>query len=303
MTNAPSNVSLSPNSGTLPLSTKTTVTTVYSDPEGYANLAGCYALINSTLTGLNGVYFCYSENLNKLYLRNDANTAWLGGIVPGSAAVIQNSRCKVYCSETTVTKNGTQVVINWRVEFKSLMSGKTCSAWMLVEDESKARDGWDNMGSLKFALPNQAPVNVSLSPSSGTLTTNVTTVLTSTYSDPDGYADLGGCYLLINTALTGANGIYLCYSENTNKLYLRNDANTTWLGGLVPGSTGTVENSYCRIYADGTTVSKSGNNVTINYKILIKSPLSGKTCSAWMMVEDDHKVRDGWDKMGSFTIR
>jgi len=33
-------------------------------------------------------------------------------------------------------------------------------------------------------------------------------------------------YLLVNTALNGANAIYLTYDRTVNKLYLNNDAGT-----------------------------------------------------------------------------
>ena len=48
----------------------------------------------------------------QIYVRNDANTAWLGGSRPGAeSSVIENASCKVDCFETTVT--------GWGIRFRS----------------------------------------------------------------------------------------------------------------------------------------------------------------------------------------
>jgi hypothetical protein len=76
LTQPPAIISLAPNNGNISTSVKQTFASVYSDPDGYSNLAQCYLLINTTFTGVNGVYVLYDANTNLLYLRNDANTGW-----------------------------------------------------------------------------------------------------------------------------------------------------------------------------------------------------------------------------------
>ncbi|MDI6828507.1 MAG: hypothetical protein QME62_08505, partial [Armatimonadota bacterium] len=68
------------------------------------------------------------------------------GAAPGSAVVLENSYCKLYCSETTITRQETYLDVNWRIEPKSTLANKTCGAWMLVYDDAGTRDGWDKMG-------------------------------------------------------------------------------------------------------------------------------------------------------------
>lgn len=296
----PTNVSLSPNSGALTTTSKTTLTSRYSDADGYANIANCFLLVNTTFSGANAVYVRYDANSNKLYVMNDANNAWLGGYSPGSASVVENSYCTLYCSETTVSGSGATLTVNWKLKLKPTMAGKLCSAWAMVIDDTNLRDGWDKMGSFIISQP---PSNVSLVPSSGTITSNVKGTFSSKYSDPDGYANLSACYLLINSTLTGAKAAYVRYDCNANKLYVINDTNTAWIGGYSPGSANVIENSYCRLYCAETTISGSGTTLTVNWKILVKPTMAGKTCPAWMLTVDDGGLRDGWDQMGSFTVK
>jgi hypothetical protein len=179
------------------------------------------------------------------------------------------------------------------------MAGKSPKEWLLAIDDAGLRDGWDQMGSYSISSP---PTNVSLTPSSAAITTGSKVTITSKSSDPDGNTNISGLYVLLNSSLSGANAAYVCYSENLNKLYLRNDANTAWIGGIAPGAAGVIENSKCRIYPGETTVTKSGNDITVTWRMEFKSALAGKNWKGWMLTIDDANLRDGWDQLGSYTF-
>ena len=108
--------------------------------------------------------------------------------------------------------------------------------------------------------------------------------------------------LLVNTAVSGANCFYGYYSQNTNKLYLRNDANTAWLGGYSPGSSYIIENSYAKLYCAQTTVSGSGNTLTVNWSIVFKSPFTGAK-NTYLYVRDDANGYQDWLKKGIWTVQ
>lgn len=297
----PSNVSLSPNSGVLFPGNKVTLTSRYSDAEGYTDINDCYLLINSALTGVNGVYLRYDAKANKLYLRNNDNTAWVGGYSPGSAYVIDNSYARVYCQETTVSGAGAVRTVNWRVMFKSTMTNSTCDAWMRVQDNAGLSTGWAKMGSFIF---DQVPTNVSLSPYRGTLVCDRYITYTTKFADSDGNADIANVYLLMNTTSNGSpkydNGVFVKYDSVANKLYLRNDANTAFIGGITPGDTGIIENSQCLLDCSQTTISRSGTELTVNWEISLKSTMADKTIFAWLHVIDQLGQRDNHEKFGEF---
>lgn len=148
---------------------------------------------------------------------------------------------------------------------------------------------------------NSPPQVGTITPSSGTSAPNQTVTFTTTYTDPDGWKNIQYVNLLINTIVNGANCFYGYYNQNTNKLYLRNDANTSWLGGFAPGSTNTIKNSYAKLNCAQTTVSGSGTTLTVNWAATFKSPFTG-TKNAYLYVRDDANAYNGWTQKGAWTI-
>jgi len=166
----------------------------------------------------------------------------------------------------------------------------------------------DNLGSGSYTLTlfrqNLSPTVGSIMPSSGLGQNDVPTIFTTTYSDPDpaGWQDIKLAYLLINTSTAGANCFWGYYDQNANKLYLRNDANTGWLGGFTPGSSYVIENSYAKLDCSQTTVSGSGKTLTINWSIVFKFAFGGKTYNTYLYVKDDFDANSGWVQKGTWKV-
>ena len=147
------------------------------------------------------------------------------------------------------------------------------------------------------------PVNVSLAPTTGTLGIETKLTFTAVYSDSHGYSTLRSCYLLINPTSSCLKAAYVRYDPVTNKLYMRNDGNTTWMGGFAPGANGTVANGYARIYCNETTVVKSGNTITVTWKIALKSPYTLRpTCTGYMFCYNAAGNYAGWDAKGTYSV-
>jgi len=234
-------------------------------------------------------------------VRDDLDTTWGTGAPPGSSAVLQNSQCKLYCAETTVTPSGNQLSIAWKLEIKSRVAGWTCGAWMQVTDDAGLQGLWKQMGTFPIGQP---PANVSLSPNSGAWSVGSARTISGTYSDPDGSGNLANCWLLINASLDKQYAVYVRYDANTNRLYLRDDLDMSWGTGAPPGSSAVLQNSQCKLYCAGTTVGfPAPDRMAINWRIELKPAMAGKTCSAWMLVTDDIGLRAGYDQMGAFNIQ
>ncbi|MCX6377465.1 MAG: chitobiase/beta-hexosaminidase C-terminal domain-containing protein, partial [Armatimonadetes bacterium] len=147
------------------------------------------------------------------------------------------------------------------------------------------------------------PVNVSLAPTSGTLHTETKLTFTAVYSDSHGYSTLRSCYLLINPTTSCLKAAYVRYDPVTNRLYMRNDGNTSWMGGYAPGSNGSVANGYARIYCNETTVVKSANTITVTWKIALKSPYTLRpTCTGYMFCYNAAGNYAGWDAKGTYSV-
>jgi hypothetical protein len=104
---------------------ETTISMSVVDTDGRDDIVNAHIFVNNTFNTKNCFYGYYDKAANKLYLRNDANTAWLGGFSPGSANIIENSYCSLNCANTTVTNsNGNTIIINWRITFKPAFTGR-----------------------------------------------------------------------------------------------------------------------------------------------------------------------------------
>jgi hypothetical protein len=127
---------------------------------------------------------------------------------------------------------------------------------------------------------NRPPVNGDLAPTSGGAPAGQIVYFTSTYIDPDGYGDLKACRLHIGRIAAPKSLIgnaVLVYQARTNKLLVRNDRGTRWWGGKLVGSANVVQNSQVKAYCDRTTVSRSGNAITVRWAVEFKPDFRGAT--------------------------
>jgi len=288
-----------PSSGTTTPDTAKTFNCQYSDTSGWAHLKEAYLLIStssSTLT--NSVYLYYDQNTNKLYLRNDANTSWLGGYAPGTSNTIENSYVKVNCVSTTFSGSSSTLTVNWNITFKPAYSGKSYISYLKAVDDASVQVNWTQKGNWTV---NRSPLVGTITPSSGSCIINTAKTFITTYSDQDGWQNIQYVYFLVNTSTSGSNCLYAYYNQNTNTLYLRNDANTSWLGGYAPGSSNTIENSYAKLNCASTTVSGTTTVMTVNWSVVFKSTFTGSK-NTYLYVMDDVNTYQDWQQKGTWSI-
>ncbi len=292
-TSPPVNSSITPSGGSI-ASGSVTLSSVYYDTNGYADIKKTYLLINDSLTQANAVLLYYDRSGNKIYLKNDANTSWGTGYAPGASATLTNSQCKVYLSSTTASGSGNNLTVKWQLELKAPFSAKSLSAYMYCQNIAGLTDGWDRLG----IYYNEKPQVISVDPT-GVLPVGSYFTFKSTYRDLNGFADLRKCYLLINDSLTQTNAVFLWYDKAGNKVYLKNDANTSWGTGYTPGTSVTISNSQCQVALGSTTTTTSGSDLTVNWRIMLKPSMTGKNLYSWLYVTDSTGAFEGWKKIGT----
>jgi hypothetical protein len=145
-----------------------------------------------------------------------------------------------------------------------------------------------------------APVTAdSVLPASGSGSAQTFTL---TYSDGNGAADLATAWAWINAtfASTSANSCLFYYNRPTNALLLLNDAGTAWTPAAL-GAAGTLQNSQCAIaMGSSTTVSSSGNTLTINVAITFKPSFSG--AKNFYQYAAGSSSNSGWQTRGTWTV-
>ena len=123
-------------------------------------------------------------------------------------------------------------------------------------------------------------------------------VFTFQFSDTVGYADLSVVNVLINTALDGRQACYLAYAKNGNALYLVSDAGDgTYAGTLVMNGTGSLGNSQCTISGAGSSVTGSGNVLTLTLNMTFSAAFSGNRV-IYMAARDSSQNTSGWQTLG-----
>jgi hypothetical protein len=88
------------------------------------------------------------------------------------------------------------------------------------------------------------------------------------------------------------------YHPATNTLFLVNDAGTA-SSQITPGS-GTLSNSQCSINGSGTSVVRSGTNLTLNLSVTASSTYTGKH-NIFMYATDTSSVSTAWLNKGTWT--
>lgn len=121
-------------------------TSSFSSASGWQNIKDVYFVINTGLSFENCFYGYYHQNTNKFYLRNDDNTAWLGGYAPGEEKIIENTYAKLDCSLSQSTGQDKTLTIKWSIRLKDTMALKELKLYLFVRDDNNYISGWRQMG-------------------------------------------------------------------------------------------------------------------------------------------------------------
>ncbi len=154
-------------------------------------------------------------------------------------------------------------------------------------------------GTTFHAWVETAPSAISVSPSSGS---GLSQQFTWTVSSPSGYGNIAHVFPLFNTSASGAYGCYIYYSRGANGLFLANDAGTVWTGGFYPGTSSSAANSYCAIFGAGSSVSTSGNQLSLTVNVAFSSPAFSGTKNSYLNVYDNQGLYSGWQQVGTWTV-
>lgn len=207
---------------------------------------------------------------------------------------------RLNCASTTAAGSGSALTVTWNVTFKQAYSGKTYNVYLKVRDDTGGVAGWTMKGTY---IVNNNPSVSAITPSSGIGQVDSYQTFAADYTDLDGWQNIRYADFLMNTSRSVTNCLFVRYNQNTNRLFLRNDANTAWVNpsGDTPGSAVMLENSYAKLDCGQTTVSGSGDTLTVNWRVAFKSTFLGAKKS-YLYVKDDALAYQGWRLLGTWTI-
>ena len=131
-------------------SSNRTFTATYSTHNGkpYTDLSWALVMFRLgpvTLGPAHACYVLYQQAINGLFLENDAGTAELGPLTPGTAGTLSNSQCTVNGAGTTVSGSGTTLTLNLSVSATAAFVG-TQNTYLRVQDSEGLNSGWKRKG-------------------------------------------------------------------------------------------------------------------------------------------------------------
>jgi hypothetical protein len=153
-----------------------------------------------------------------------------------------------------------------------------------------------------FTVISRPPEVGTITPSSGSGPAGTTVTFTTTWLDPDGWEDLKHCYFHIGDSPSLMNNVTLLYDAKKDRLWIRSDDGSTWLGGDAPGSANVLENGQARVDCSLTTVHAAGDTIRVEWAICFKPTFTG-TKKLGSKCKDIHLARAKGEWMGTWTTR
>ncbi len=199
--------------------------------------------------------------------------------------------------------SGNDLTVNWNITPKTAyVSEAEKQLYTLARDNSDSITGWVAKGTWKIIANNTAPTAGTLTPIPMTTEAERPQTFAAVYSDADGYANLKTADLRVGPS-TGLSAIWATYDRNVNKLYLKDDGGKNLPADCAPGASGTLDNTQGTINCQQTTVSVTGNDLTVNWNITPKAAFASTTAkSVAMLAKDNSAASSGWISKGSWKI-
>jgi len=120
-------------------------------------------------------------------------------------------------------------------------------------------------------------------------------------SDNNGSSDISSVFLIMNDTISMKYCVYVMYDKAAKKLYIRDDKDVSWGTGYAPGSAQIIENSYAKLDYAKSTISASGNTLTVKLSIIPKTAFTGVK-KLFVKVTDKQGAYDGFSQKNEICI-
>jgi trimeric autotransporter adhesin len=278
-----------------------TIVARYSHPAGAEYLGVVNVLINRALDGGNACYIAYSRPFGLLFLVRDGGTAegLIGPLIPGSAESVSNGQCTISGPGTSAVVSGNSLTLTLAVSYTASFRGNRV-IYTAAQSVSNVTSGWQTMGA---ALVPEAALSY---PRANALTpptaTAASQTLTATFQDAASANNLQTVWLLMNTAVDASQACYVAYFVPGNLLFLYPDnGDGSQATAIALSGTNTIENSFCRISAQGSNAVKSGNQLTLTLNYTVKPAFAGPR-GIWGAVQNVAVQTSPWTILAAWLV-
>jgi Zn-dependent metalloprotease len=270
----------------------------YSDTLGATDLSTVWVWFNATFSNnsSNSCMLYYNRAAAQINMLNDAGTTWMPGTL-GSATTLQNNQCSINLGGSSVVLNGNTLTLNLAVTFKPAYAGGK-NVYMYATNGT-INSGWQDRGDWTVPGAGIAVTADSITPNVGS---GATQLFALQYSDTLGATDLSTVWVWFNATFSNnsTNSCMLYYNRPAGQLNMLNDAGTTWMAGTL-GSGAVLQNSQCAVALTSSSVSLSGNMLTLNLNMTFK-PAYGGAKNLYMYAASGGGINSGWQDLGDWTV-
>jgi len=291
----PAPVSVSPSGGS---GAGGTFTFTFNDSNGATDIVSAQVNLNAGLVAHRACYLQYTRATNKIALANDAGV-WQTALPIGSGGTSQNSQCTINATSSSASASGTTLTLRLALTFNTSFAGGK-NVYMEVKNAT-ADSGWSLEGTWTVPpagtssdAPPPMPISATPVGESGT-----GQIFAFTFSDPSGATDIVSAQVDLNAILVPTKACYLSYTRASNTIALAGDSGAL-PAGLVIGSSGSSQNSQCTINAGASSVTASGNTLTLNLALTFSAPFAGAK-NIYMDVSNS-AMSSGWLQMGAWVV-
>ena len=259
-------VSVTPSSGS---GSSQTFAFAFSDSAGAADITATQIGINTADVGASACWMYYAASAKTIYLADDAGAFANAGLVLGSSGTLENSQCTVNVNASSVSLSGNTLTLNVALTFMPAFAGaKNIYLWV---KNATVTSNFVQEGT--WTVPSgSGPVPASVTPSSGSGSSET---FAFAFTDPAGATDITATQIGINTADVGSSACWMYYAAASRTIYLANNAGAFANAGLILGSSGTLVNSQCTVNVSTSSVSLSGNTLTLNVALSFTPTFAG----------------------------
>jgi hypothetical protein len=285
-----------------------TFTFTFTDQAGFSDLSVLDVLINDYLDGIGACYFALapaSAASGYLYLVDDAGD---GGYVSGtpmflpSSGSLTNSQCTLNGAGSSISASGNTLTLTLSITIKAVFAGNRI--FYIAARSNTQNSDWQALGT--WNVPGGAPAGPAVSGVSPAQSTTNVNYFAFTFTDSNGYADLGVVDVLINSFLDGINACYFAYvptGATTGYMYLVDDAGDgRYVAGSpapVPGNTALL-NSQCTVYNVSSTATR--NTLTLTVEISFNTFNFAGNQVFYVAARNNSTGNSGWQAVGSVTV-
>jgi hypothetical protein len=285
---------VAPSSGS---GTNRTFSLQYSDSSGAANLQTTWAWFTSTTASSANSCLVYYDR-TKVYLLNDAGTAWQSGFL-GTLGTLHNNQCGVDLSFTSVQSSGTTLTLVLSMSFSSTTYGGAKDVYMYASNAQGTGSGWQDRGD--WTVPGAVAAAVtadSVTPGTGSGTTQ-TFAFHYSHSVDSSKLQTMWVWFTNSTAASTASSCLLRYEYFADRLSLLNDAGTDWISA--PYGLGAVlQNSQCSLALPGS-FTFHGTSIALNLAMTFKPGFTGAR-HIYMYATGVGGLTSGWVDRGTWTV-